>query len=387
MDNRDSDIINDICSSHNIELISKLSFNGLEKLKNILENNIHKVKFKGLFTILKNKINFPQTMEYTNCYGAERVVYMVNKEYNKYIYLIGERHMEYNPCGNKNISNLILNDIKYSDKFIDIFLEYKTYLRGVQYVSRGEIGKNNVLGNLSKTLTSCILPDKLKCEYYNLRSHAIDPRINLPFMYSQPLKYLASLLYNIQFLYVGNDIKSLEEHKKIYDGIRLIKNDKSGIWKSLLKDKETIQKNFKTMFNQFTKFAKNINNIDDKKLVNQIMSYILTIISKNNYDTLIYDNLIKLLDSSLDTFKQVMRWVFDFTMLWMDAYLISRLFRKYKQVKYQNSNPAKYCIIVSGDAHIRNYIKLFTEMGFERKFEILKDENGCLRNVPSFLFT
>jgi hypothetical protein len=71
----------------------------------------------------------------------------------------------------------------------------------------------------------------------------------------------------------------------------------------------------------------------------------------------------------------------------MDIYTISRLFRTYKQIKYFNSNSAKYSIIITGQAHSVNNLNILLDL-FELKYrKIINEPNDiCLHDIPSVLF-
>ena len=68
----------------------------------------------------------------------------------------------------------------------------------------------------------------------------------------------------------------------------------------------------------------------------------------------------------------------------MDIYTITRIFRDFNYVEYQNSLSPKYNIIIAGNFHIKEYIKIFTDLGFDMEVN-LHSQNGCFVNVESEL--
>jgi hypothetical protein len=384
----DINIINKICESYDTSLVDKLSKNGYKVLKNIITKyNIKNVKFKGLFYILFNKINKIQKMYMNSYYGADSFIYMTSDKYDKYVYLIGETHREYIPCDNKveKIKDLIMSNLRNTDKFIDVFLETDIKEKNINIkVKRAVSSSTNVIFSIIDELGSCLSFTKEECDLYGSRIHYTDPRHIFYHSFNYNLELFGWILVSIMNLLLrivyNNDYKSYSD--KI---LRYLRKEEQGMRK-LLKDSDTVKENLISIFTKYYKYEKNLNNLSDNKVKNYLQEYLMNSINRIRYDNLVYDELISNLTSlSPNSILDLYFSIFELMIAFMDVYLISRLFRDYKSVKYQNSKSAKYSIIITGDTHTQNYVRMLSDLGFKTRINIKKD-NDCLHNIPSVLF-
>jgi hypothetical protein len=385
--NNDSKIIFEICEKHDTSLIDKLSRDGYNILKKIITNsNINKVKFKGLFYILLNKVNKKVNLKFDSYYGANTIIYMTSTKYDKYVYLIGETHKEYIPCNSKvkNISELVISNLRDTDKFIDVFLEKTVLTKEVPKQDKGiGFGTTNILRVIENDLSNCLILSKEKCEFYGARIHYADVR-HL-FFYNSDMKLLGFILVNIQNILALMAHNNKEYELRLKDLIGLLERHKDK-FVEILKDAETIKQNLIIAFNTYNKYQKNLENLADSDIRKYLMKYLYNIIDGTELWPLIYGNLLMNLgEGTIDSMSNYFK-IFDILVAFMDVYLISRLFRGYKQVKYQNSKSAKYSIIITGEFHTKSYIKILTDLGFELKMRRDIEKDGCIHNVPSTLF-
>lgn len=378
-----------------------------DNIKNVFKKLINKNgKFNGLITILRNHFyNINKQIYGSLFYGAERIVYLYSPEMNKYVYLIGEFHQEYKPCKNaKHLGDLIVNYLKYSDKFIDIFLETSIKLKGVEQeiVNRSK-SNTNIINKLKIDLSNCLLLSKENCDYPNTRVHYIDSRhVIYDLEYQDDLSFFIRLLSTLYYLSL-NIYSNFDQYKNyIFTLHDYFNNDKLKIklYKKLFENIIIIKNNLTNTFKSFNKLNKNYENIQDKKIVNYLTNYLDNKINNFDFNPLIYNNILKIInnlynDLSLDQillqskyakefgyFIKILYLLIDF----MDIYTISRLFRDYKQIPYQNSHSAKYSIIITGNAHTENYIKILSDLGFKQLEYHEKKLDGCIHNINQPLF-
>ena len=67
----------------------------------------------------------------------------------------------------------------------------------------------------------------------------------------------------------------------------------------------------------------------------------------------------------------------------MDYYLISRLFRTFRQIEGKYSDEPKNIIIYAGIFHVNQYIKIFKDLEFELIYSSKKEGFQCL-NISDF---
>jgi hypothetical protein len=384
--------ITKICSIYDTDFVNNLSKNEYELLYKILKStNINKVKFKGLFTILYNKIIKPPIpITYNSYYGADRLYYLFSKKYNKYVYLIGERHTrDYKSCDKNtlNLSNLIISNLKNSTKFIDVFIEIPIKTKTFEF----EVSYNPstaILDTLHKKLSKCLKLNKSECEYYASRIHYVDPRDMFYASLTSDLQAFAKLF--IDFSNIQHSYYYRKDKKQLISDFKSIKARISSL-KHLFKNTKRIKINTLEMFNNFNKLNKNLNNIDDKFIKNHLTTLLTDFIDNVNFSNLTYNKFIKLLsylnEKNIKKLLRLSTRTFRTLTHFMDIYTISRLFRTYRQVKYHNSNSAKYSIIITGQQHSLNNLKILLDIGFELKYErIITDSDMCLHDIPSVLF-
>jgi hypothetical protein len=340
-------------------------------------------------------------------YGAERIIYMYHSDMDKYVYLIGERHSDYSGCQNsKNISNLLINYLKFSDKFIDVFLETDFKLKGKDWESKSVFeSKSNIIDKFRNKLSECFELSKEKCNYYNVRFHYIDSRNVISVIIENKPNILIYFVYYLALLPAQLNYYGLKYTQAYKDSIinmyKEFNNPKAVIkLKKILKNVQ-IKEQFINFFNSksFDKLNKNYENIDS-----DIISYLNEFVQKqiDNVDLnfLMYDNINKSITQLYENIDKNREYInsnyseiinsFGKTLpifsTFMDIYTLSRLFRRYRNVKYQNSNPAKYSIIITGDAHTSIYYQILKDLGFKKIEYQEKLDDGCIHDIKQPLF-
>lgn len=249
-------LLNDICEKHHIDNLDLIPKDGQEIFLKVIEEGIlnpNIVKYKGLFTVIKNHIQNLKKQVYhqdSSFYGADRIRYMYHPKYNKYVYLIGETHRQYLPCNEeaKHLSDLIINYLKYSDKFIDVFLENTIKIKGINLKTTRSFREtpSNILYSIENKIPECLTLDKKDCVYSQVRFHNIDHR-QILFEYYKNKNI--SNLYNFTLLFAR------------LSGIKVISINQIKILVPLIKtqlENDDIKKNVKFRKNYQKIFHRNI---------------------------------------------------------------------------------------------------------------------------------
>ncbi len=113
----------------------------------------------------------------------------------------------------------------------------------------------------------------------------------------------------------------------------------------------------------------NLRNIDIPLMItNLIYVYndIVKAVGKSNIKEIQHQMLYAL---STDQFKKASRISFEFTIQYMDLYLLSRMFRTFKEgIKRRYRGEANNVLIYVGDLHATNYRRVLSELEFTEVF-------------------
>lgn len=367
---------NNFCKTYDIQYIDKLSKQGKKFLENYIKNN--SFKFKGLERILNlyfyNSIHKP----INNCNNIGPLLslsYHISTEYNKYIYIFGERHYSKNKCKIQekcNIYDFIINQITTVPKMLDVFLETPYITKENKYITTENTG---ILEKFHNELKSCLDIYK-NCSYPNIRFHNTDiRRINDQ---NNFILNIFNTLINIDYgIYLNNNKSYLLMllHDKLY-------NKQRKEYNNAIKTHDTL---FEYILKKFerAKLEK-----QQEKIVNENIKYILLKYLQNNIKKidlkylnlkLIHEEVYKLPKTTSILLKNITMTFIYLLDPFMDAYLFSRMFRSFKKIKYQNSEDSKYIIIYVGDAHANNYRELLNQLNFKTVFyKYSKPDKYCV---------
>ena len=139
-----------------------------------------------------------------------------------------------------------------------------------------------------------------------------------------------------------------------------------------------------------TKIMKQYESISNKHIKQILIEYLYDEITNLNLkyfklsDIKILVN--KLSKNELPTDNEIMKNIKSFSLNWlnlttyfMNVYLMSRLFRSFKQIDYQNSKDAENIIIYIGYEHSDNYRKILKKLAFKQVFnETSKKGEYCI---------
>lgn len=390
---------NNFCSTYDIHYLDIMNINSKELIKKYInKNDKEMVKFKGLYRILQLYFNNSiQNIKHCNLITPiHQLSYHTSTKYNKKIYIFGEHHETNETCkllDKCNVFVFILNNIGNIPKFIDVFLETPYITKEVKKLPSYQIG---ILGKFSKEFEQCLLSEK-KCKYENIRFHNTDIRQSIII---DPLKrsYIVKLQDNIvhfqyflmDYLKINNvstlSIKYDEDKYK-----KIIKNLKTLILSDEYKDERMIylqsitsnEKYLQYLLKSYSifKLEKQQQEIPYENVKNILLKFIQNKINKVNLKYLNITEFIYLIDKleysgfpkifKLDNILEIVNYanemIFSIIPI-LDMYLFSRMFRKFKQVKYKNSKEPEYIIIYVGNQHANNYRELLNELNFKTEF-------------------
>lgn len=391
----DIKIWNLFCQSYNTDYLDQLSQNGKTRLIKLLSQN--KYKFEGLVRIINNHFSFKSINHINRLINVLSLNYFTSEKYNKRIYIFGEQHTTNNTCSVKNtvtsnVYDFINKNIKFSDKFIDIFIELayvpKNYFKNNKYKKKENL--DSTLRKFEDKYKNCLYL-KRNCQYPNVRFHYTDVRLtdfleNKSF-YINLSENIIGLYYNIEYgdlLYYQSTLLNLREllNNNIY------KKERNKFLKCMNSNNVDNVIKYLSEIYKHTKIDKQQEKIKDDHVKSVLMEYLRSFISNIKFD-FIGKNIQKIINSlpykkkpdikQLNEFNKLRAEQEDLDVPFMDIYLMARVFRKFKQIKYQNSKEPENIIIYVGDYHAQNYSNILKTLNFKNEFSISRvDNNNCI---------
>lgn len=194
---------NKFCSTGNIKCLDNLSDN----TKNIVKKYINRnVRYKGLQRILELYFNNSiKNIKHCNFITLiKSISYHTSTRYNKQIYVFGEFHNSVATCkiDKCNVYEFILNNILNIPKFIDLFLETPYTTKGIKEIPKTK----GLLGKFETDFKDCLIFEKEKCNYPNIRFHNTDIR-QAQDKTSDILLNIHDYLLKIGYAYKNNDLE------------------------------------------------------------------------------------------------------------------------------------------------------------------------------------
>lgn len=434
----DVELWNKFCETYDYKYLDKLSEDGLKVLKKIIFND-PKVRYIGLYLILDNHF-YPspyKKIDYVS--DIMRITHMTSIKYNKNVYLIGERHKTKGECKlNKEnsmiIGEFIANNLQYSDKFIDVFIEAqfikpKRITNSQDKFYYGEIGMGYIVEKFPKCFN---LYKQIECDYPNIRFHSSNIRPYGLYNITKNITFLDEF-YNL-IRSIGNiDFKN--DHTYEFK-----KKNIEEIFKTLELQFPVEMSKYKKIQNQYELtifFIEQYNNIISLLKQQESIKYeeVKKVIAKTlidsvnkleNFDVIKYDSISKFIkelpsdediqkyqliskklenkntditSSDINLFLKILRinnykldvsyYFIMLNVLFMDTYLVSRMFRTFKKIPYKYSNEPQNIIIYVGDIHAQNYIKILLDLEFKMIFNESNEDQFCIdiRQLKQPLFS
>ena len=298
--------------------------------------------------------------------GPISITNLYSTKYNKNIWFFGDVHIKAARC---NVSKYEI--IKFADlvkkeldrnqnKLIDIFIETKYITEEGEFIISSE-EQSSYLGEIIQQFENCLQLDKTACAHKNARFHYVDIRQKQ----DKP-----SMLFDFLSVIVLN-LSSPDNLDEAYENYReLIK-----LFDYSLNAVYDVINNFNFMnYIKQSKIVKQIENIDDKDVVEKLFNHISKLIIEAEVTKdkikLIFNKIVKDMDTQNTNydyeFYKLNKKIFYINSELVDMYMIARMFRKFKELPGKINIPAHNIIVYAGDAHVQRCVNfLVNNLGFK----------------------
>jgi hypothetical protein len=382
----DVKIIQEICSSFDVSLYDKLSSDTkkylLEYIKTIKSKSR---KVNALLKMLSNRAS-PVVKYIDILQGPVSVIEL--KGPSKHIYLFGDRHVYMGECekegkfkgmSQSDISSWMYQNIKNSDKFIDLFIE-KPYHKTDKLEN---ISSDIYIDKLHNKFKECASIHKDICPIPNMRYHYSDIRRLTTNKDLNMLMMILTDFFNVNYGTINYYFTLRKDDKAYRDAIEYVY--------TLLYYVYNFLKNFKTYKNLLAYLSKNykvdkqISNIKDAFIKEKLL---LTIESFSYDDSIIRWNdrldlcrlFLEDMRVKIDTnareiplyYKELtdlLFLLFNILNHFFELYILGRIFRSYDDKKELYSKPAQNIIVFTGYLHTINIKNMLINMGFKIIFK------------------
>jgi hypothetical protein len=268
--------------------------------------------------------------------GPISLSHVYSGKYRKNIYLFGDMHKMVSKCPTsvtgktvKHITAFIADTILLNrNKTIDIYLE-QSFISDKYPVRPGL--QNSYLTQVNESLDSCMQIRKHMCKYPNVRVHYVNVRKTIP-----KVKVLNDVWHYARMLSLG---EATVPPKDVDDIFPIDTNELLSL----------------------TKIDKQLNAIRDPL----VREYFTAYISNKMFGFLpAVVDWINIRDHTRQSDSSATR-IINFLNVLMDAYLLTRMFRSYSRSREgKSSTDSMFNIIYAGEAHISNYLKVFSDLEF-----------------------
>lgn len=270
--------------------------------------------------------------------GPVRLAHVYSGKYYKNIYLFGDEHLRAVKCppsasnkSSQNIVQFIENTILLNPKkTIDIYLEYSFI--SAKYPVRPSSATDNYLSDVNKSLDSCAQISKNMCKYPNVRVHYINVR------------------KTVSKVKVLNEIMHYAFDSKISRLTKLNQKETAGLFP--INNAELLS---------LTKIDKQLKAIRDPCLRNYLEQYILDEMQSSSLTITDWENIRDHTSQSKHSTDKIIRLLNAL----MEGYLLTRMFRSYTRSREGRSSlDSMFNIVYTGDSHISNYLRVFSNLKF-----------------------
>lgn len=384
------------CKDGNIKHLNNITYSGLEIIKSFINKN---VKYKALQHILKLYFNNNIKNSYINT--LTDIISLSYHELNGIkIYIFGEHHYPTNKCSLLNPNRMsafdfIKSSIENIPKFIDIFTETSYITKEMREIK----WKSNTLAptliKFENEYEKCLSqnPELNKC--LNIRFHNTDIRliISKRLLFVSYIHNLMFHIHRLMFIITTNSyeqkyITELERKVILEDYIKYLYAYKIAI--SDPKNSEEIRnymnaKSSSSLINMYIniydkigKFNKQLLRLDS--YVKDILEkYMLDKFNQLDFNYINFNNIYRFMNTlPINTFpnKYQLKELELYTKynillesIFMDVYLMARIFRNFDKKEYQYSESPSNIIIYVGNTHAENYREILYKLKFKELFK------------------
>ena len=371
---------------YNVNFLNDLSSLEKQNLKEIVKKLQNENEQDGPLIKMLDRYFDPQFIKLKLLQGPVTLRKFTSSTLPHIIYIFGDSHLVNSSCPNEYPVNKLIVDLTNKlPFFLDIFVEGSyVYKSGITRDTLGtSILKNSYLERvLSEFSKDCFTHLKKNCNFSTSRIHYTDMRF---FFNSKVEENLFTLLLRLISHNLIGKIKgdtSVEFKNNIKKIKYFFERDKDMLKKYLFDKKELL--NLITLGIRHKRTIKQIKNIPSSDIADILEKYMEEGIAKFVFNIAININEnkrqgeISYEQSSVNLFR-IMEKIIEFYTIYMDVYLVARIFRTFRQIPNKYSEPAYNSIVYVGNNHAKNYEELLKRIGFnmvyfqENNLETIKD--------------
>lgn len=315
--------------------------------------------------------------------GPVSLTAQYSKSLNKWVYIFGDIHKKESVCVPENsihIQELIQKMIDNSDSIVDVYLESAFLQKDTKRDLQPRMFTFSYILDVEKNFEACLRSQNKECK--NARFHYTDVRSGTPSTEINALTDLSDTL-SLYFKY-ENRIMEKEDPELRKPFLSIITKQLQTILQ-IIKNKNARTLILKIL--QDLKITKQLKNISDPSIAKALETHYLPLLFtkfpfsdqeliQDIYETLVQENGDEpsgiLLDALIDLHKSLLF----FEMLFMDLYLMARLFRSFSKTAPGNKN-----IIYAGERHVQSYRRVLEKLGFKlvlQRFAVDETNFQCL---------
>ncbi len=319
----------------------------------VRNNTISPNKYLALAQIIYNYSTKIEYIKVKYLYSLRNMDIYTSSKYGKKFVLFGDIHTKAFTCDRKKslpTSDFIINQIKTSTCFLDIFLEIP-YLFG-RTDSKLEL-EGTYMAELNESLSKCFEYTK-NCQYYNLRAHYIDlrsPKLSEDFFLLQRA--------------IINSFNKISSPKYITD--KLLKSENL---QNIFSSKDNII-NFMYKLMNSKKIQKQIDNIEDEKVRKLLLKMEKERIENPDIDfnDISWDKIKEWLEEPFVPYT-LYHTLIRYVSVIVDIYTLARLFRNFREVPGLYSKPCDNVMIYAGAYHTKTYMNFLELLEFSHVFSV-----------------
>jgi hypothetical protein len=323
-------------------------------------------------------IEIADTHKWNFIKGPVSITEHYSKKYNKHIYIFGDYHSIETKCrkestpGNSISISSFLGILPYltnpdgTPKLLDYFFEFDYKSRTFNPKLEGEYrGYGKEIYDMYE---NCLQIEKDVCKYKNIRFHYSDIR-SIPILFNFLLYYY----YLLEILH--KNVNNAQQYYELIDWVELNQLTKDPMkYLESTKTKTKIHKQYSKL--QYPELEKEIENFYKSIIIDLFRQYLHEQFITSTKTILELDNDLKNIEKRLEKSIEITTKVLlmGISRL-MDLYLVSRMFRKFKNIKGRFSEPPTNIIVYVGEQHAENYRRFLDYLGFSKVSSESKNEN------------
>lgn len=346
---------------------------------------------KGLQTLILNYLNQVPPPAVRYIYGTQSVSSCILDDMK--IYFFGDVHNPYVSEDVKCPTDSMISISNYLEKVftstqvpIDFYIEMFLPRKRLEYQKR-----DRDIVRLRNLVGECVSVDKKGCSYPAVRRHYIDLRQDpeYPFL-GAGSQVIPPYKFNYLVAYLQHDYKKAKKLEFNFTKLKKSLSKVKPCYKSYIS--RLAEKQMKKMDNQIVEGDSNINRAyntimaycqrPDRQIVQQNLKVVLP---------LMYENILalpglqtnKILFDLIQKFSDIVFKFFSIAVgsAYLDVYTVTRICRVFNQVPNKFSGDPRNVIVFAGNAHIRNLVDIFLNLGAKKVVSYKSVEDATVNSV------